>query len=185
MMSIAQIAKRDCVSRAAVSRKVKQLTARQDLMVERDERGRVAFVNVAEYDHLRNRFDDPSKAQAPGRIRSTRADESYEEAIRLKTWAEAERARLNLEEKKDNLIRRDEVKDSIEKLGLVIVRLADAIASAANAEKVGTAFISGGVRGAQIVLKEIKNLYRRSVSDAVNQINERGKFDLPDGEADD
>ena len=62
MWTIKQIAARDSVSKQAVSRKVGELVG-LGLTVDRDGMGRVAAVNVVEYDRLRGRTDDPSKAQ--------------------------------------------------------------------------------------------------------------------------
>src|SRR5947209_8659504 len=63
MMSIAEIAARDGVSKPTVSIKVKGLVADHGLMVDRDGRGRVAKVNVAQYDHLREKYGDAHRAQ--------------------------------------------------------------------------------------------------------------------------
>ena len=89
MLSIGEIAARDGVSKPAVSRKVGQLVERHGLTVERDGQGRVARVNVAEYDHLRGRFDDPSKVQAPAApipSATQKPGETYDEALRQRTW---------------------------------------------------------------------------------------------------
>ena len=49
MLSIGELARRDGVSKAAVSRKVKNLRKNHGLSVEIDVRGRVAAVNAAQY----------------------------------------------------------------------------------------------------------------------------------------
>ena len=93
LLSIRQLADRDGVSVPTISAKVKRLVEKHGLAVERDHLGRVSAVNAAEFDHWLGRYSDPSKAQAqaPER-RSIVADgETYDEALRLKTWHEAER----------------------------------------------------------------------------------------------
>ena len=126
MLSLAELAKRDGVSKQAVSKKVQRLIA-SGLSVELDGRGRVSRINVAHYDALRARFDNPSKAQRPNKPeKPARAikpaavapaapstapgpevgqnyalqlggDESYDEALRQKTWLEAERRRYEID----------------------------------------------------------------------------------------
>lgn len=94
MWTVSQIAARDRVSKQAVSKKVKELVD-LGLTVERDSRGFVKKLNVVEYDRLRGRTDDPSKAPRPGRHALAPApkppaddNESYKEALRTKTWHE-------------------------------------------------------------------------------------------------
>jgi len=140
MLSIGEIATRDGVSKPAVSRKVGQLVERHGLAVERDAQGRVARVNVAEYDHLRGRVDDPSKAQAPAAPIAPAVQtpgETYDEALRQRTWTEAERARLKLEEERRQLVRVDEVADAAamcaEDVIRIVKRLTNSVDDMANA----------------------------------------------------
>ncbi|WP_075380573.1 phage tail tip lysozyme [Methylobacterium phyllosphaerae] len=123
MLTIAELAARDGVSKPTVSIAVKKLIERAGLTVERDAQGRVARVNAAEYDHLRGRYGDPSKAQAPARADAPAADppptapikaaDGYDEALRQKTWIDAETRRLDLNEKRGNLVRRDRVTEAV------------------------------------------------------------------------
>ena len=107
MWTISQIAERDAVSKQAVSRKARQLADDHGLSVDRNPQGHIIALNVVEYDHLRRRVDNPSKAQAPAREhRQERAGggESYDEALRRKTWHDVEKRRLEIEEIKGRLI---------------------------------------------------------------------------------
>jgi biotin operon repressor len=67
MLSVKQLAERDGISRAAISKRVTRLRD-SGLHVELDRQGHVALVNSAQYDELLNKYADPSKAQAPGRL---------------------------------------------------------------------------------------------------------------------
>jgi DNA-binding MarR family transcriptional regulator len=66
MWSIGQIAERDGVSKAAISKAVKKLIEqRPETPKELDGQGRVLLVSVAHYDEFRQRFVNPAKATAP------------------------------------------------------------------------------------------------------------------------
>lgn len=172
MWSIGEIAERDGVSKPAVSRKVAQLVERNGLSVERDERGRVAKVNVAEYDHLRGRFDDPSKAQRPqAPIQApsiTPAGESYDEALRQKTWTEAERARLRLEEEKGDLIRRGDHAAACSRFGEVLIRIVKSLVNCADDHAVVVA--RDGANGLRKAYKELTDRQLNEMADALVQL---------------
>jgi DNA-binding transcriptional ArsR family regulator len=172
MMSIAALAQRDGVSKAAVSRKVKQLAEEHGLTVERDGQGRVAGVNVAEYDHLRGRYGDPSKAQA---ARSVRVDtpplqpnETYDEALRQKTWIEAERARLKLAEEAGQLLRVDRVADAAMTCGEDVVRSIDRLGG--YVDEMAAAVAKDGVHGLRVLVKEITRRLKADVARSLEQI---------------
>lgn len=174
MLSIGDIATRDGVSKPAVSRKVKALVEKHGLSVDRDAQGRVALVNVAEYDHLRGRFDDPSKAQAPGRQQAgseappAPASESYDEALRQKTWTEAERARLKLEEERRQLVRVAEVGDAAAKCSEDVVRVIKRLNS--SADDIAAAVARDGVHGLRVLLKTITDRQCGEIADAFERL---------------
>ena len=103
MWRASQVAKRDGISVQAVTRKVRHLAEKHGLTIERDSRGRIVAFNIAQYDHLRNRYADPSKAQVASAPSMDGTANSYDEALRQKTWIEAERARLKLDEERGEL----------------------------------------------------------------------------------
>lgn len=173
MLTIGAIAERDGVSKPAVSRKVKQLVAGHGLTVERDGQGRVALVNVAEYDHLRGRFDDPSKAQAPkppaapGAATSpppAGASESYDEALRQKTWTEAERSRLRLEEERRQLVRVTEVAEAAARCSEDVVRVIRRLHIARD--DIAAAVAREGAAGLGKLLKTIVDQQCSEIADA-------------------
>ena len=127
MWSIAEIAARDGVSKPTVSVRVKRFVEQHGLAVERDEQGRVARLNVAEYDALRGQYADPSKMQAaPPSAASTparddiRSSESYDEALRQKTWLETERRRIELDQIKGRLVDAAAIADGYDRAAGVI-----------------------------------------------------------------
>jgi hypothetical protein len=169
MWSVSQIAARDAVSKQAVSKKVRDLLE-HGLKVERDPQGRVIAVNVVEYDRLRGRTDDPSKAQAPGRQAPPLLPlgESYDEALRQKTWHEAEKRRLELAELKGELIRTERVADAIVNCGSAIAKICDRLPNAAD--DLAAALSRGGVHALRVALKDIARAQRAEIADALAAI---------------
>jgi biotin operon repressor len=169
MLSIAQLAERDGVSKPNVSRRVKQLRA-LGLQVELDGQGRVAAVNAVQYDELRKRTDDPSKAQAPVRTASLAPPigESYDEALRQKTWTEAERARLKLLEEKGELVRVDRLADALSAAGERIVRAVDKVLM--NTDDLAAAVAKEGTSGLRAALKKLTHEIKNDIADALAEI---------------
>jgi len=177
MLSIGQLAERDGVSKAAISRKVKQLVARHGLEVERDDQGRVGAVNSVQYDMLRGRVDDPSKAQAPARATTPRAPadappivnkESYDEALRLKTWVDFERQRFALAKDKQEYLRAAGVADAAVECGAKIARIIDRLPTAAD--EIAAVVGRDGVHGVRVALKEMASRMRTEVANALSQL---------------
>lgn len=172
MMSVAELAERDGVSRPAISQKVKRLVEQHGLSVERDDRGRVSRVNVAHYDLLRERVGDPSKDQRPQRDdqQSPTDPDSYDEARRKKTHYEAERERLLFEAQVGELIKVADLEPAIdacaEKIAAVIRGLqgeTDALASAVARD---------GVHGLRVALKALETKMLAEIATALEGIAE-------------
>jgi len=165
MMSIADIAARDGVSKPTISNHVKRLVERNGLAVERDGRGRVAAVNVAQYDHLRARYADPARAQAPAKPQPTTIEsdassplpltvpknESLDEAQRQRAWIEAERAKMRLAEEAAQLVSVDAVRDATRDAGIEIVRVINTLVL--RADDFAAAVSRDGVHGLRVALK--------------------------------
>ena len=169
MWTVSQIADRDGVSKQAVSKQVSRLVD-SGLAVERDRQGRVCAVNVAQYDGLRDRFGDPSKAQAPRRPAAFEAfqcdpKESYDEALRQKTWHEAERRRLDLDLQKGRLIETAAVAEGYDlaaaQIHDILGRLDD------RADDLAAIVAREGVRGLQSALKRLGSDLLADVSRAL------------------
>lgn len=168
MLSVAELAERDQVSKPNVSRRVKQLRE-LGLQVELDAQGRVAAVNSVQYDELRGRHDDPSKAQAPARTAGLPVNgESYEEALRQKTWIEAERSRLQLAAAQGKVVPVDELADALSVAGERIVRAVDLLLN--DGDDLAAAVAKEGVAGLRGHLKKIVHRMRGEIADALSAI---------------
>lgn len=170
MLSIGEIAARDRVSKPGVSRRVSQLRLR-GLEVEIDTQGRVAKVNSVQYDELRQRFADPSKAQAPkppDQPLNPLISESYEEALRRKTWADATRAELRLREEQGQVVHTDKLADALAQCGERIVRAVDRLMAAVDDMAVAVA--KDGVAGLRGEMKKLVHRTRSDIADALADI---------------
>jgi len=164
MWSVAQVAERDGVSKPTVSIRVKRFVEQHGLTVERDAQGRVARLNVAEYDALRGRYDDPSKAQAP-RSRGDSdesTNETYDEALRQKTWLETERRRIDLDVVRGKLVDTESVAQGHDRGASVVIEAIERIDDHEDdlAPIIKTA-------GLGVALKRLKILMRREIADAL------------------
>lgn len=171
MFSIGEIAERGGVSKPTVSVHVKRLSEGHGLTVERDGQGRVLRVNVVEYDHLRAKLGDPSKAQ--GKPRASMPAHltelnSYDEALRQKTWHEAEKRRIELDELKDALVRKDLLHAALGTCGEEIVRVLDRLPQAANDLSITVA--KDGEHGLRTALKVLSTRLRLDVATALSNI---------------
>lgn len=167
MLSIAEIAVRDGVKKSGVSRRVKQLRE-SGLQVELDQQGRVAKVNAVQYDELRHRFGDPSKAQAPPTGPTTLPavqSESYEEARRLLTWTEATRAQLRLEAEQGLYVKVDELEGALDTVAESIVELVDRLPQASD--DLAAAVAQGGVSGLRLALRKLAAEFKTEIADAL------------------
>jgi hypothetical protein len=176
MMSIAEIAKRDGISKPGISRTVKRLVSDHGLTVERDAQGRVAAVNVAEYDHLREKFGNAFRAQAPAKTETppldapplAKAGDSLDEAQRQKAWIDAERSRMRLAEEKRELIRVSAVVDAVGACGMEIARIIDRLPNVAD--DLAAAIGRDGVHGVRVLLKSLAQKIRTDIAEALSAI---------------
>lgn len=176
MWSVSRIAERDQVSKQAVSKRVRELIERNGLEVERNGLGHVTAVNVAQYDHLRARYGDPSKAQAPVRVEASATDllpaialkvaDGYDEALRQKTWIDAETRRLDLNEKRRNLVRRDRVEEALRLCVDPITRAFDRLPQ--EADELADAYERNGIHGLRQALKDLARKGRAAAADALD-----------------
>lgn len=183
MMTITEIAARDAVSKPTVSVKVKQLIEAHGLAVERDVRGRVARVNVAHYDHLREKFGNAIRAQAP-RPASAHggelplpggaagvggsSEESLEAAQRKRAWIEAERAEMRLAEDRAELVRVARIAESLRECGGKIAHIVDRLPHAAD--DLAAAVGRDGSHGLRVALKTIAQQMREDIASSLAAI---------------
>jgi hypothetical protein len=170
MMTLGQIAERDGVGKPAVSRKIAQLVERHGLQVERDQRGRVGLINIAMYDELRQRTDDPSKAQAPRNGVETQPNDSYDEALRRRTWIEAERSKFRFAAERGEYVHIDEVKRAVERAGAEVVYALDAPLRSVD-EIASTA--TRGVNELRRMIKRMVEGQRTQIADSLDRLSTR------------
>ena len=137
MWSISEIAADRKISKQAVSKSVKKLAADHGLTVDRNGRGHIVKVNVVEFERLQEKLGNASKAQAPKAApapsaRQAEGGDSYNEALRQKTWHEAERRRIELAELKRELIRLDAVIAALRDAGDLIADLLTRLPNSAD-----------------------------------------------------
>ncbi|WP_316173563.1 MULTISPECIES: winged helix-turn-helix domain-containing protein [unclassified Bradyrhizobium] len=168
-MTVSEIAERDGVSKQAVSKRVRAMVEMHGLEVELDGQGRVARINVAQYDHLRDRHGDPSKDQRPETPEpAAPAADSYEEALRLKTHYEAVRRGLELDEHIGKLVRVDELVKVGDEIG---AKVAQVIGSLDNeAEAFAMALDRDGAHGLRVLLKQTRYRMLTEVADALSAL---------------
>ncbi len=146
----------------------KRYVERHGLSVERDGQERVRRVNVAEYDGLRQKFGDTARSKAaraepkaepepappPALPAGGVSSESYDEALRQKTWYDAELKRIQLEEMKARLVDASEMAKVIDRMaGIfrdVMARHDD------GADEIAAAVGRAGVRGAELEQKRLR-----------------------------
>lgn len=178
MMTISEVAKRDGVSTPAISRKVKRLVEAHGLQVERDRQGRVARINVAEFDHLQNRYADPSKAQAPRPPSAPAPDmavppgESYQEALRIKTWQEAEHRRLQVAELRGELVRVAMVAEALAQAGSEIAQVIERLGM--QTDELALVVAKEGSHGLRQALKKLATSMCNQVADILGRACEQG-----------
>lgn len=178
MMSIAAIATRDGVSKPAISRKVKQLVDKHGLVVERDGQGRVAAVNVAQYDELRGRYGDPSKAQAPAApAAQAKPSETYDEALRQRTWIEAERSRIRLAQEKGELVEAAALAAALGECGGEISRVVDRMLN--RCDDLAAAVAKDGVHGLRVLMKKIIFEQKSEIANVLESVAVKSEGDHP------
>ncbi len=183
---MARIADRDGVSRQSVSKMVARLATHHGLRVIRTPQGHVQSVDVAHYDHLRAMYADPSKGQrpalqpppavAPADPAPPRGD-SYDEALRQKTWQEVERRRLDLEVARGRLINAEATRSALVTAGVRIADLLLRIES--EAETVQAASNKDGIAGARRAMRAIAQRLAADIAQALEQaLDEAPQEDL-------
>lgn len=192
MWTVSRIAERSGISKQAVSKRVRDLAERHGLLVERNFQGAIKAVNVVQYDLLRERYGDPSKAQAPprpeegeggnetalARTATPPSATSYEEANRQKAWYDVEKRRLEAAEMRGLLIRKDVYEASIGRCADELVRLIDLLPQEADAFAVELDF--DDVHRVQIALKALARRLRGNLARAFETLrDEAPMFDEP------
>jgi hypothetical protein len=186
-----QIAARDGVSRQAVAKMVARLVHEHKLPVTRDGRGNITSVSVAAYDELRSRHADPSKAQAriaPAPLATidpaqpVSSPDSYDEALRQKTWIEADRARIRLQAETGALVIADRVAAAQSEAGARIASVLSRLRGEGDA--ICAAVARDGLHGATRELRRIEREMADAIATALDAMaSDAGEFDTLSDEA--
>ncbi|MBB4005816.1 hypothetical protein [Allorhizobium taibaishanense] len=188
MWSITEIAVRDGVSKAAISKAVKKMLESQpDTPVERGPQGQVMRLSLAHYDHYRARHINPAKASAP--IRQIGADdrppasgpllpqsESFDEARRQKEWLAVGREKLRRQEECGQLVRKDSVDAAVRAIGAELQAIIRRLPN--RADDIALAVSKEGVHGVRVALRQIAFEIGNEMADKLEAIASQA----PDGD---
>lgn len=175
MWTVSEVADRDGISKQAVSKRVRDLAERHDLLVERNGQGHVTALNVVQYDLLRERYGDPSQVrlsrqEAPaGELPlATAPKDTIEEANRRRAWLDMEKRRLELAQITGQLVRADMVEAAVGKCCEEVVRLIDRLPQEADA--VALAIRSDEVHLLRLALKGVAHRLRTKLAKAFEDL---------------
>jgi hypothetical protein len=170
MWTVSQIAERDGISKQAVSTRARGFAENHSLTVDRDGRGRIKRLNVVEYDALRDRFGDASKAQAPrptltaGPAKPPQGD-SREEAQRRQAWIDAERSRIALDELKGELLRKDVTLSALAEAADRVAGIIDRLQNAAD--DLAPTVAQDGTHGLRLALAKVSHTMRKEIAEVL------------------
>ena len=163
MWGIGQIAARDQVSKAAVSKHVKKMCENMpDAPVERGGQGQVLRVSLAHYDHYRQRHLNPAKTKEPikalkpmqpGDGGAGSQSDTFEEARRQSEWLRVGLARIRHQEECGQLIRKDRIDEAHRQIGRDLQMLIQRLPN--RADDLAAAVAREGAHGARMLLRKI------------------------------
>lgn len=172
MWSFQDIAKRDEVTRQAVSQKVGRLLKKHpDLSVERDHNGRVLRVNVAQYDHILQRYGDAAKAPTKDAPygKAVVSQDSIDEAKKRQAWLTLERTSIELSAQKKMLVRVEQLEEALDAVGAALAAVFDRLPN--QADDLAAAHSQDGMQGLRIALKKLGVDLRVQVADILSKIS--------------
>ncbi|MBY2911368.1 hypothetical protein [Rhizobium leguminosarum] len=179
MWSIAQIAERDGVSKAAVSKAAKKLIEdKPDTPVDRDSQGRIMRLSLAHYDHHRQRHVNPAKAKAEIRAPDQTGDagapkedpsSSFDEARRQTEWLKLGRERIRHQEELGQLLRSDKIDQALRTAGLEIQAVIKRLSN--RADDLALAVSKEGVHGARVLLRTIAFEMGNEIADRLEAVS--------------
>ncbi|MGO6707613.1 hypothetical protein [Rhizobium johnstonii] len=177
MWSIAQIAERDGVSKAAVSKAAKKLIEdKPDTPVDRDSQGRIMRLSLAHYDHHRQRHVNPAKAKAEIRTPDQTSDppktdpaDSFDEARRQTEWLKLGRERIRHQEELGQLLRSDKIDQALRTAGLEIQAVIKRLSN--RADDLALAVSKEGVHGARVLLRTIAFEMGNEIADRLEAVS--------------
>lgn len=157
MVTPADVAARDKVTKQAVTKLVRQMVEKHGLPVERDGRDRVVRFSLAHYDHYRGEFASSEKVaaarNAPAAPPPQNSSTSRDEALRQEAWLKVGREKIRRQEEIGQLIRADRTRDALTVCGREIQNI---IARLQNkADDMALAVSREGAHGLRVLLRQI------------------------------
>lgn len=167
MFSISEIAKRDGISRQAVSKLVKKLIDGHNIPVQRDGGGRIRGVSLSHWERYRDQYTNPAKRKKKAEPKAAGGD-SYEEGRRKNEWLKFERSKIEFEETAEQLIRTDRLTSALQTAGQSIQRRIERLQN--RADDLAQAGAREGAHGIRVALREIAFEINKDIADSLQEI---------------
>lgn len=174
MVTPGEIAARDKVSKAAVTKLVRRFVEQHDLPVERDARDRVVRFSLAHYDHIRSEFSSSEKTAAARRDDTSKASppvhgsQSRDEALRQEAWLKVGREKLRRQEEIGQLLRADRTRQAITVCGREIQSMVARLQN--RADDMALAVGREGVHGLRVLLRQISFDLNTEIANRLEEI---------------
>ena len=177
MWTPGEVAERDGTSTQRVTSWVRRFAAAGQLEIQRDNKGRIAKFNIAQFDQLYERCWDLTRIRRGNKARVDKLadaagsdteyaavhDGSLTEARRRVTWLDVERRRLDLAQRKGELLTTESVVAATNEAGAVVVESIDGLDR--NAEGLNEAAQRDGENGVRTLLRKIAHDLRTKLAD--------------------
>lgn len=176
MVSAGEIAGRDGVTKAAVTKLVRRL-ADQGMPVERDGRGRISKFAQAWYDDHRAQHGDSIKSNRKAEASPVIQKDSLDEARRIEAWLKVDREKLKKQQMAGSLLRRDKLETALEELAAVVLTTIQKLPN--RADELVTAVSKEGVHGLRLALRKVAFDMGTDISDKLERLADEASVTDP------
>lgn len=174
-VTVTELAKRDGVSKPAISKTVKKLVQDHGLEVTRNARGHVAGVAVVQFDHLREKYTSSVKVQASNKEKSKSisppAADSLDEARRKAAWLDVEKKEFERALALGKYINSEDMEASLAVCGREILKIIMSLPN--DIEAIAAGITKEGTHGGREVLKTIRNTMCNKIADRLEAVSEK------------
>ncbi|MGY6709720.1 MAG: hypothetical protein ACXIVF_15480 [Rhizobiaceae bacterium] len=174
MVTPGDVAERDGVSKAAVTKLVRRFVEQHGLPVERDARKRIVRFSLAHYDHIRSEFSSSEKVAAARReeaapsAKPIAGSQSRDEALRQEAWLKVGREKLRRQEEIGQLLRADKTRQAITVCGREIQSMVARLQN--RADDMALAVGREGVHGLRVLLRQISFDLNTDIANRLEEI---------------
>ncbi|NMG39821.1 hypothetical protein GRZ55_11255 [Chelativorans sp. ZYF759] len=174
MVTPGEVAARDKVSKAAVTKLVRRFVEQHGLPVERDARDRVVRFSLAHYDHIRGEFSSSEKVAAARReepvatAKPVGGSQSRDEALRQEAWLKVGREKLRRQEEIGQLLRADKTREAMTVCGREIQSMVARLQN--RADDMALAVGREGVHGLRVLLRQISFELNTEIANRLEEI---------------